>query len=212
MLRPHRSLPIYVLSAALLMTAPACATGGYYGQQRGSSRDFERRAYQNGFEDGMRSGQRDARDRRDFSYGRDGEYRSADRGYSRAWGDRDDYRRTFRQGYEAGYTEGFNRVARAFGGGPRGTYPAYPNQYPAAPRVGNGVYRSPAHEVGYRDGYEAGRNDVRDRERFDPLRSKRYRSGDREYDNRYGSREDYKREYRAAFQQGYDQGYRESRR
>jgi hypothetical protein len=66
--------------------------------------------------------------------------------------------------------------------------------------------------VGYRDGYEQGRSDARDRDRYDPVRASRYRSGDHEYNSRYGSREDYKREYRAAFQLGYDQGYRESRR
>ena len=45
-----------------------------------------------------------------------------------------------------------------------------------------------------------------------PIRAKRYREGDHDYDSRYGSREDYKREYRAAFEQGYREGYGAARR
>jgi hypothetical protein len=74
------------------------------------------------------------------------------------------------------------------------------------------VYRSAAANNGYRDGLEAGRNDARDRERFDPIRAKRYREGDHDYDGRYGSRDDYKREYRSAFEQGYREGYGAARR
>ncbi len=78
---------------------------------------------------------------------------------------------------------------------------------------GSGNYgSSPAAQNGYRDGYEQGRNDARGSNRFDPIGSRRYRSGDHDYDGRYGSRDDYKREYRAAFQAGYDEGYRGSRR
>ena len=49
-------------------------------------------------------------------------------------------------------------------------------------------------------------------ERFDPVRAKRYREGDHDYDNRYGSRDQYKQDYRAAFVQGYEEGYRNVRR
>ena len=54
------------------------------------------------------------------------------------------------------------------------------------------VYRGPsrAAEIGFRDGIEAGRDDARHRERFDPVRARRYRSADHDYDRRYGSRDD----------------------
>ena len=202
MLIAHRSFPAYVLVAGLLTVAPACATGGYYGHQRTYSRNYERVAYQNGFERGVRSGERDARDRHDASYSRDRDYRDGEWGYRRGEIDRDDYRRAFRQGFEAGYNEGYQRVARAYGS----YYPRGPQGRPGA------VYRSPAAEVGHRDGVEAGRNDARDRARYDPIRPKRYREGDHDYDSRYGSRDEYKREYRAAFQRGYEEGYRSTRR
>jgi hypothetical protein len=214
MFRAYRYLAAYLLSAGLLIAAPACASGGYYGQ-RTYSRDYERFAYQNGFDRGVRNGEHDARDRRDFSYSRDREYRDADWGYRRGDMDRYDYQRAFRQGFQAGYNEGFNRVARAYGSNyPRTNAPygyGNPNQYPAVPRAGYG-YGNVAAQNGYRDGVDAGRNDARDRQRYDPIRPKRYREGDHDYDSRYGSRDEYKREYRAAFQQGYEQGYREYRR
>jgi hypothetical protein len=68
-----------------------------------------------------------------------------------------------------------------------------------------------AYDNGFRDGIRAGRDDARHHERFDPIRARRYREGDHDYDRRYGSQDDYRREYRAAFQQGYEQGYRQYR-
>lgn len=221
MLRPRRVLPATLLAVGVLMTTPACAMQTYgYGNRGGYSRDIERRAYDIGYREGLDRGQNDARRGRDYSYSRHDEYRDADDGYERAYGDRNFYRRTYRQGFEQGYSDGYRRYARGNGNNyPRQGYPNYPN-YPNYPSYPNGPgtavprygYGSPASEVGYRDGYDAGRHDARDRNRFDPIRSSRYRSGDHDYDSRYGSRDEYKREYRAAFQQGYDQGYRENRR
>jgi hypothetical protein len=84
-------------------------------------------------------------------------------------------------------------------GYPRGSYPVYRGASRAA-------------EIGYRDGIEAGRDDARHRERFDPVRARRYRSADHEYDRRYGSRDEYAREYRANFERGYRDGYDRGRR
>jgi hypothetical protein len=215
MFRTHRYLPALILSAGVLGVAPACASYGYYGYQRGGVyRDVERRAYDIGYREGSQAGEEDGRKGRVFSFERHGTWRDADDGYHHDYGDREFYRRAFRQGYEAGYTQAFNRY-RGYGyGAPRGAYP-YP--YPSAGTpypypAGAPAYSSPAAQIGFRDGYEVGRNDARDRESFDPVRSSRYRSADHEYDHRYGPKEEYKRIYRDAFQRGYDQGYREYRR
>jgi hypothetical protein len=201
MVNMSRSIPTLLIATALL-AAPACAARAtFYGQQR-DVRDFERRAYDNGYRQGLDNGERDARDRRDFRIDRDGAYRD---GYDRSFDDRDQYRRFFRDGYRAGYTEGYNRLARFER---RGGYPGNGGAFPGNDRnVG-----SPAARVGYRDGFEAGRNDANDRENYDPRRSKRYREGDHDFDRDYGSRDQYKLEYRAAFMQGYDEGYRGNRR
>jgi hypothetical protein len=221
MFKTQRYLPALLLSAGVLVAAPACASYGYYGNQRNDVyRDVERRAYDNGYRDGVKKGEEDGRKGRAFLFDRHGDWRDADDGYHRDYGDREFYRRVFRRGFESGYTEGFNRYRRGYGyGTPQsgygyGTpqrgygYPTpsygYPSSVPA--------YSSPAAQIGYRDGYEVGRNDARDRESFDPVRSRRYRSGDHDYDRRYGSKDEYKRVYRDAFQRGYEQGYREYRR
>jgi len=151
------------------------------------------RAYDNGYRDGLSEGERDARDGREFSFVRAEMYRAADEGYRRDDGDLNDYRQMFRRGFEAGYREGFERNARATA---RGPYPARPAEL------------SPAAQIGYRDGYDVGRNDFRDHESFDPVRSGRYRSADHHYDSRYGPRDRFQREYRLGFEDGYERGYR----
>jgi hypothetical protein len=118
MITSHRYVAAGLLAMGLWISAPACASGNY-GRYRsgGVYRDLDRRAYDNGFRSGVSHGEDDAHDRRDFRVDRDGDYRSADDGYRRRDGyDRDDYRRAFRQGYETGYAQGYNRIARGYDG------------------------------------------------------------------------------------------------
>jgi hypothetical protein len=195
MLRTYRHLPALALAVGVGIAAPACASPLY--QSRGGySQPFERRAYDNGRREGFARGRDDGRNGREFSYTRSSEYRQADNGYRRQDGSRDAYRRTFRQGFQAGYNEGFNQFARAV---PRTT------PFPRGTRPG--LYTSPASVSGYRDGLDAGRKDARNRERFAPERSSRYRSADHNYNRRYGAKDDYQREYRASFQRGYEDGF-----
>ena len=190
-----RHLPALALAVGVGVATPACV-GPLYQSRGVYSQPFERRAYDNGRREGLARGRDDARSGRQFSYARAGEYRNADRGYRRQDGNLDAYRRTFRQGFQAGYTEAFNQFGRAI---PRTT------PYPRGTRPG--IYSSPAAESGYRDGLEAGRNDARRRGPFNPERSSRYRSADHNYDRRYGSKDEFKREYRLAFQRGYEEGF-----
>jgi hypothetical protein len=219
MSKTNRYLPALLLAAGVALAAPACAAQVYGGYPRGGvyARDLERRAYDNGFREGVEEGQNDARHNRDFSPQRHNEYRDADQGYHRDFGDREFYRRSFRQGFEAGYAEAYNRNARYGRDGRDDRYGGYGRDErvvvppvviaPNYPIRGSGSYGAVAQQNGYRDGLEAGRKDARDRERFDPVRAKRYREGDHDYNDRYGSREEYKREYRSAFEQGYRDGY-----
>ena len=219
MSRMKRYFPTLLLAAGVALAAPACAgqiysagypRGGVYG------RDLDRRAYDKGFHEGQEEGQNDARHNRGYSPQRHDEYRDADDGYNRGYGDREYYRRAYRQGFEAGYRQSYERNARD---GRDDRYDRYGRDervyappvviapgYPSGDR-GYGSYGSPAAQNGYRDGIEAGRSDARDGDRFDPVRAKRYREGDHDYNDRYGSRDNYKREYRSAFEQGYREGY-----
>jgi len=212
MFRAHRYFPALLLVAGVAAAAPACAAQTYGYPTRGVyGRDIERRAYDYGYREGLEQGNNDARRNRSFSPERHGEFRDADDGFRRGDGDRSFYRQNYRQGFQVGYRESYNRLARSNGGygvyGNRGGVyggPVYQDPRVVTPRGGYGNY---AAQVGYRDGFDAGRNDARDRNRFDPVRSKRYRDGDHDYNNRYGDRELYKRDYRAAFEQGYREGY-----
>ncbi|HSL21964.1 MAG TPA: hypothetical protein VK886_10545 [Vicinamibacterales bacterium] len=211
--------------AAIVTIAPAfsaCAYAQYGGHRDGRYGRVMSPAFDVGYREGFEHGVDDARRGRDFAFAHSRDYQRADRGWNGRYGSRDAYRYEFRRGYEQGYREAYGRNSRyrrnvPYGGvyrdGPRGTYPSYPGgAYPSNPGAaypnGRYGYRSPAAEYGYNEGLEKGREDARDGDRYDPVRHKWYRDGDRHYNGRYGSREQWKAEYREAFRQGYDQGYR----
>ncbi len=90
-------------------------------------------------------------------------------------------------------------------------------QSPKAPRQWRlrdrrGPSQEPASDRGYADGYRRGLNDGRDRDRYDPVGSGAYRSGQPGYYREYGPREAYRNNYRAGFRQGYEDGYRDGSR
>lgn len=65
---------------------------------------------------------------------------------------------------------------------------------------------------GQEDGYKEGLHDAEKGDRFDPVREKRYRSGDHGYNKRYGSKELYRDRYRDGYRRGYEEGYQDGRR
>src|SRR6266508_331089 len=87
-------------------SAAYASQGVVFGYQR-DFRNFDRRAYDNGYREGLEHGEKDGRRGRDFAYAHDSEYRDADHGYNRSYGSKESYRRVFRQGYVEGYTEGY---------------------------------------------------------------------------------------------------------
>ena len=232
-----------VVLAALACSAPAHAqTRGWLDNGRAYSApdqqsfyDSRRVAYDNGFREGVKQGEKDARKNQPFAYQDDKTFQRADKGYHREFGGVDRYRQTFRTGYAAGYSEGYDRYAPRYGNSghgngrfghgravPRrdgggvwgGTAGGYPQQYPQYPQYPGsygryGGVRDVAAENGFNDGVEKGAEDARKNRSFDPLRHAWYRSGDRHYESRYGAREEYKDFYREGFKAGYERGYRE---
>jgi hypothetical protein len=215
------------VSTALVLAAMA---GPAFAQYRGLTGPGSQEAYNRGYRDGVKEGEKDARDRKYFEFERDNKYRKADAGYKRDFGDRENYRRVFRQGYATGYADGYNGRYRGgypeYGtnrravprGYPGAGYPStYPGRYPGTPRSPGGVYGGYGSEAlrvaadnGYRDGIEKGREDRRKNRNADPVRHEWYRSADRGYDGDRGlSKTAYRDAYREAFRQGYDEGYRQ---
>jgi len=98
--------------------------------------------------------------------------------------------------------------------------PSAADRYREAPRYGSpygdrypgagAPYAGLGFDQGYRDGYEKGREDARDRDSYDPVRHRWYRNGDRGYDRRFGPKDAYKLAYREGFSSGYDRSYRDA--
>jgi hypothetical protein len=197
----------------------------YSDDYRQSYYEARRIAYDNGYREGLRDGESAARHRRPFDIQREKDWRKADAGYNRSYGDKDRYRDSFRSGYSDGYRAAYDRVydggyydgrsGRRDGGWNRypGNYPQNGRNYPYGRYgdYGTGVAHI-AFQNGLNDGYEKGLDDARDRKYPDPRRQKWYREGDRHYEGRYGSREAYKDQYRRGFEEGYQRAYRDARR
>lgn len=185
--------------------------------------------FDNGYREGLRHGERDARANRSFDFNHSNDYRRADKGYDRRSGDFNSYRRDFRRGYEVGYREGYSRSGYSrdghrypnggynpndrygYPGGGSG-YPGGGSGYPGGRSGYPGGYAGPGYQYGFSEGYEKGIEDLRDRDPYEPARHKWYREGDRHYSSRYGSRDAYKNEYRMGFREGYDRAFREAGR
>lgn len=221
----------------LAASAPASAQLGWPDLNRPSYLDDARQpyyesrriAYDNGYREGIEEGEKDGRKRDPFNFRDEGDWRDGDKGYHRTYGDRERYRQVFRSGFEAGYADAYRRYAPNYGyrNDPYGNdrygsgraiprrrpvpYPTYPNRAPGYGYPGDRGYGySPAYSKGVQDGYEKGREDARDRDSYDPLRHRWYRSADRDYRREYGSKQQYADAYRRAFKEGYDRGYREA--
>ncbi|MFN8058766.1 MAG: hypothetical protein U0Q12_06330 [Vicinamibacterales bacterium] len=195
-------MALAVVSAALVSASPAAAQFGRpYPDSYGGRTDG---AYDEGYRQGQRAGERDGRDGRGYSCDPNDAYRS--------WGRNrydDGARRSFESGYEAGYREAFERYDRAVRR-PRDDRYGYPDARGRGPSYGGGYgYRSPAVEVGYRDGYDEGLKAARGNDRYDPFGEKDYRKADHGYKGHYGPKDLYRRDYRDAFRDGYDAGFRD---
>jgi len=76
--------------------------------------------FDNGYKDGYDKGREDARDNDSYDPVRHSRYRSADHGYDRRYGSKDDYRRVYRDGFEAGYGDSYRDANRNGSGQRRG--------------------------------------------------------------------------------------------
>jgi flagellar biosynthesis/type III secretory pathway protein FliH len=207
---------VSALAVAVPMTAAA---------QAGPRQGVQSPAYRTGYDRGVRIGQEDGRRNDRFEYANESEYRNADTGYNRTYGDRERYRAEFRQGFENGYREGYSRYQSGYGGYGNGGYndgtwrpgtggpPPWANGRGRGRGNGNGGWQRNdlAFQNGFTDGYDEGLKAGRDRQRFDPIGEGRYRSADNGYRSQYGTRDSYRAVYRSAFREGYENGYNDGR-
>jgi hypothetical protein len=90
---------------------------GRYPDSRGTYR-YSNIAFDNGYNDGLDKGREDARDRDSYDLNRHSRYRSADHGYEKRYGSKDEYREVYREGFRAGY----NNAYRQNGNSRRGSF------------------------------------------------------------------------------------------
>ena len=187
-----RSIRLLLLPGLLLMgvlSPPAITPPGAQplGRDGGWQMSRARDAYGDGYREGVRQGEQDGRRGRDFDLQR-----------GPAFDRRDEFRRGFADGTASATSVPAvgARVGSARGSGRR------------AP----GGYQEAAAARGYSDGFEAGGNDGRRGNRYDPVASRDYRDADNGYSRSYGSSDAYRNNYRAGFRQGYEEGYRDGTR
>jgi hypothetical protein len=141
--------------AAMLAAAPASAQSlvrgaAYVDDGRQAYYEARQGAYDNGYREGIKQGEKDGRSRKSFSYQDERTWQKGDKGYNRSYGDLNRYRQQFRVGYSRGYEDGYRRYGPAYGpyGNDRGrAVPrGNPNQYPGGygyPDRGPGGYGYP---------------------------------------------------------------------
>jgi len=120
-MRIHWEGRIAVVLLALLCTT---ACGSVYAQgrrtyptypsQRGGiyrSGGYNDPAYSRGYDDGYRQGLYAARDGDRPDVRREGQYRDGDRGYNPRYGSRNQWRQVYRDGFAAGYDQGYRNAS-----------------------------------------------------------------------------------------------------
>jgi hypothetical protein len=103
--------------ATLLLALSVAGTGLALAQEHesrdrddyGYDRSGQRAARDIGFEDGSRVGRQDMAERKRFDPNPRGKYASADHGYRREYGDRDEYREQYSHAYHEAYERAFRR-------------------------------------------------------------------------------------------------------
>jgi len=191
----------------------------------GGSFDLRQTALNAGYNEGLRDGTTARQRNRSADYGSQSAYRKGTKDYSSRLGDRELYRRYFREAYVTGFNDGYNP------GGFNNANNGNRNRDWDRDRdrnSSNGVWdrnnrrgrdwgrydnyggtnelRQTALNAGYNEGIKEGRSD-RSRNRPDDFRNNsKYQQATTDYNSRYGDRELYRRYYRAGYENGYYDG------
>lgn len=172
----------------------------------GGSFNLRQTALNAGYNEGIKVGSNDRNRNSSSDYRNSSEYQKATADYSRRLGDRELYRRYYREGFQNGYDAGYGPQAvgpqSVDREGRRGRnwdrYGAYGGSF---------QLRQTALNAGYNEGMKVGRDD-RNRNRTSNFRNSNvYEKATKDYSSRLGDRELYRRYFREGFENGYDAGY-----
>ena len=181
----------------------------------GGSFDLRQTALNAGSNEGMKDGTNSRNRKRNNDYASQKSYRNATKDYNSRLGDRELYRRYFREAYQTGWNDAtgysnygtWNRDNNR--GWNNGTWDRNNRRGRNWDRYdsygGSNELRQTALNAGYNEGIKEGRND-RNRGPSDFRNNSAYREATKDYNSKYGDRELYRRYYRAGYENGYYDG------
>ena len=176
----------------------------------GGSLELRRTALNAGYNEGVKEGRKDRENGARTEHRNLSSYRRATKDYSSRLGDRELYRRYFREAFEDGYNaesyargnrdrrdrnDNGNRVRRGRDEDGYGNY------------GGSAHLRQTALNAGFNEGVKQGREDRRKRNDNGYQRQSTYQKATKDYSSGLGDREVYQRYFREAYEHGYADGY-----
>jgi hypothetical protein len=185
-----------------------------YGNYGGSS-ELRQTALNAGYNEGIRARNYDRQYGRQSNYRDSDAYQNATRDYNSRLGDRELYRRYFREAFENGYN------ANGYGQGSSIGDDRYrnPDRNDNGNRTRRGrnwdgygnlggsfQLRQTALNAGYNEGIKQGRNDRNRRNNYGFQGQSAYQKATKDYSSRLGDRSLYQQYFRAAYQNGYSDG------
>lgn len=180
-----------------------------YGNYGGSS-ELRRIALNAGYDEGVKEGRKDRGNGSRTEHRNLSSYQRATKGYSSRLGDRELYRRYFREAFEDGYNaESYTRGNRdrRDRNDDRNQDRLGRNEDGYGNYGGSFQLRQTALNAGFGEGVKQGREDRRTRKGNDYQRYSSYQKATKDYSSGLGDREVYRRYYREAFEHGYADGY-----
>ena len=180
-----------------------------YGSYGGST-ELRQTALNAGYNEGISEARRDRETGRAADLRGQGSYQRATKGYSSGIGDRELYRRYFREAFEDAYdTERYSQT--------RDRTAPYDNNVKQNRRGRNNdgygnfggsfQLRQTALNAGFNEGVKQGRNDRSKRNGSGYQNRKTYQNATKDYSSGLGDRDVYQRYFREAYEHGYSDGY-----
>lgn len=181
-----------------------------YGNYGGSS-ELRQTALNAGYEEGVKEGRKDRGNGSRTEHRNLSSYQRATKDYTRRLGDRELYRRYFREAFEDGYnaesyTRG-NRDRRDRNNDNRDQDRLGRNEDGYGNFGGSFQLRQTALNAGFGEGVKQGREDRRANRGNDYQRQSTYQKATKDYSSSLGDREVFRRYFREAYEHGYADGY-----
>jgi|SRR6185295_6941907 len=173
----------------------------------GGSVELRRTALNAGYDEGVREGRKDRYNGSRTEHRNLSSYQRATKDYNPRLGDRELYRRYFREAFEDGYNaESYargnrNRRNRNDDGSQDRNEDGYGNY------GGSFQLRQTALNAGFSEGVKQGRDDRRTRKSDNYQRQGSYQKATKDYSSGLGDRDVYQRYFREAYEHGYADGY-----